>query len=82
MLFVCAAGVTGLDLCLRRPVVATCSLDHTVRLWNYADRSCDLNKSFAEEAYSIAVHPTGLMVSRHKAVVLPRPECCCLTITA
>lgn len=58
-----AAGVTGLDMCVRRPLVATCSTDRTVRLWNYADRSCDLNKAFAEEAYSIAIHPTGLMVS-------------------
>eukprot|EP00878_Enallax_costatus_P025349 GHUV01027119.1.p1 GENE.GHUV01027119.1~~GHUV01027119.1.p1 ORF type:complete len:499 (+),score=150.84 GHUV01027119.1:978-2474(+) len=56
------AGVTGLDMCVRRPLVATCSTDHTVRLWNYADRSCDLNKLFAEEAYSVAIHPTGLMV--------------------
>eukprot|EP00878_Enallax_costatus_P024823 GHUV01026514.1.p1 GENE.GHUV01026514.1~~GHUV01026514.1.p1 ORF type:complete len:133 (+),score=21.44 GHUV01026514.1:850-1248(+) len=59
-----AAGVTGLDMCVRRPLVATCSTDHTVRLWNYADRSCDLNKLFAEEAYSVAIHPTGLMVRR------------------
>jgi WD40 repeat protein len=56
------AAVTGLDMCVRRPLVATCSSDHTVRLWNYADRTCDLSKWFAEEAHSIAIHPTGLMV--------------------
>jgi WD40 repeat protein len=49
-------------MCVRRPLVATCSSDHTVRLWNYADRTCDLSKWFAEEAHSIAIHPTGLMV--------------------
>jgi hypothetical protein len=51
-------------MCVRRPLVATCSSDHTVRLWNYADRTCDLSKWFAEEAHSIAIHPTGLMVRR------------------
>lgn len=62
MLFLLPAAVTGLDMCVRRPLVATCSSDHTVRLWNYADRTCDLSKWFAEEAHSIAIHPTGLMV--------------------
>ncbi len=29
---------TGLDGCARRPVLATCSLDRTVRIWNTQDR--------------------------------------------
>eukprot|EP00879_Flechtneria_rotunda_P021142 GHRR01022273.1.p1 GENE.GHRR01022273.1~~GHRR01022273.1.p1 ORF type:complete len:520 (+),score=198.23 GHRR01022273.1:2394-3953(+) len=56
------AGVTGLDLCVKRPLIASCSTDRTVRLWNYAERTCDMNKAFAEEAYSIAIHPTGLQM--------------------
>lgn len=27
--------VTGLDVCLRKPLVATCSNDRSVRIWNY-----------------------------------------------
>ena len=28
--------VTGLDICLRKPLFATCSLDRTVKIWNFA----------------------------------------------
>ena len=96
-----APGVTGLDLCIRRPRVVTCSTDrrgapwvephlhrlaphpvpphflryscpsdstkhHTscrhVRLWNYLEGSCELDRAFPEEALSVAVHPTGTML--------------------
>ena len=30
-----SSEVTGLDLCIRKPLVATCSLDKSVRIWNY-----------------------------------------------
>ena len=33
-----SAEVTGSDSCLRRPIIATCSLDRSVRLWNYLTR--------------------------------------------
>ena len=28
-------NITGLDVCLRKSLVATCSSDRTVRIWNY-----------------------------------------------
>ena len=33
-----SAEVTGADTCLRRPIIATASLDRSVRLWNYLNR--------------------------------------------
>jgi WD40 repeat protein len=27
--------VTGLDVCGRKPLIATCSLDRSVRIWNF-----------------------------------------------
>ncbi|OXB54055.1 hypothetical protein ASZ78_001295 [Callipepla squamata] len=30
-----SASITGLDICIRKPIVATCSLDKSVRVWNY-----------------------------------------------
>jgi len=30
--------ITGLDVCTRKPLVATCSLDRTVRIWNYDNK--------------------------------------------
>ncbi len=55
-------GITGVDTCIRKPLVVTCSLDRTVRVWNYLDRTIDLNKTFQEEAFSVAFHPSGLHI--------------------
>jgi WD40 repeat protein len=54
--------ITGLDVCVRKPLMVTCSNDHSVRLWNFLDNSIDLVKVFPEEAYSVALHPSGLIV--------------------
>lgn len=54
--------VTGVDVCIRKPLVATCSIDSSVRVWNYEDHSLELCKFFGEEAYSISMHPSGLQV--------------------
>lgn len=57
-----AATVTGMDVAVRKPWMVTCSVDKTVRVWNFLDRSIELSKTFREEAYSVAIHPAGLMV--------------------
>lgn len=33
-----SAPLSGMDVCLRKPLVATCSLDRTVRVWNYENQ--------------------------------------------
>ncbi|PKU28390.1 cilia- and flagella-associated protein 57 [Limosa lapponica baueri] len=30
-----SASITGLDICFWKPILATCSLDRSVRIWNY-----------------------------------------------
>ncbi|XP_064605218.1 cilia- and flagella-associated protein 57-like [Liolophura sinensis] len=55
-------NVTGLDVCMRKPLLATCSMDRSIRIWNYESCNLDLYKEFAEEAYSIALHPSGLYI--------------------
>jgi len=55
-------GITGLDTCIRKPLVATCSKDKTIRIWNYVDHSVDIIKQFPTEGNSIAMHPSGLHV--------------------
>ncbi|XP_076813301.1 cilia- and flagella-associated protein 57-like [Clavelina lepadiformis] len=57
-----SSTITGLDICIRKPLIATCSLDHSVRIWNYETNSLELYKVFQEEAYSIALHPSGLYI--------------------
>ncbi|XP_049894725.1 cilia- and flagella-associated protein 57 isoform X1 [Epinephelus moara] len=55
-------SITGLSICIRKPLVATSSLDHSVRIWNYETKMLELYKEFQEEAYSVALHPTGLFI--------------------
>uniref|UniRef100_A0A3Q4B5Q5 EML-like second beta-propeller domain-containing protein n=1 Tax=Mola mola TaxID=94237 RepID=A0A3Q4B5Q5_MOLML len=55
-------SITGLSICVRKPIVATCSLDYTVRIWNYETKAMDLCKEFQEEVYCVALHPSGLFI--------------------
>ncbi|PAA48930.1 hypothetical protein BOX15_Mlig017714g1, partial [Macrostomum lignano] len=55
--------ITGLDVCLQKPLVATCSTDRSVRVWNYETGRCAQRRRFADEAYSVALHPTGHQIA-------------------
>lgn len=57
-----STAVTGLDVCMRKPLLATCSLDKAVRVWNWQDLTLELVKHFADEAYSVAMSPDGLLL--------------------
>jgi len=54
--------ITGLDTCVRKPLIVTCGLDCTVRVWNYVTHALEQIKKFAEEPHSVAFHPSGLHV--------------------
>ena len=54
--------ITGLDTCIRKPLIVTTGLDQTVRVWNYATHTQEVMKVFPEEAFSVAFHPSGLHV--------------------
>lgn len=34
-----SAPIVAMDLCLRKPIIATASKDKTIKLWNYEDRT-------------------------------------------
>uniref|UniRef100_A0A8C5TMF2 Cilia and flagella associated protein 57 n=1 Tax=Malurus cyaneus samueli TaxID=2593467 RepID=A0A8C5TMF2_9PASS len=53
-------SITGLDMCVWKPILATCSLDRSVRIWNYKTNNLELCKEYQEEAYTVSLHPTGL----------------------
>ncbi|KFP73281.1 WD repeat-containing protein 65, partial [Acanthisitta chloris] len=53
-------SITGLDICVWKPILATCSLDKSVRIWNYKKNTLELCKEYHEEAYAVSLHPTGL----------------------
>jgi WD40 repeat protein len=52
--------ITGLDICVRKPIIVTCGADKTVRVWNYMTKSVELAVPFSETPYSVALHPSGL----------------------
>lgn len=55
-----AGGITGMDTCVRKPLVATCGMDRTIRVWNIVEQRLDIWKIFQEEPFSLAMHPSGL----------------------
>ncbi|XP_068949908.1 cilia- and flagella-associated protein 57-like [Petaurus breviceps papuanus] len=54
-----SAPITGLAACIRKPLIATCSLDRSVRIWNYETNNLELFKEYQEEAYTVSLHPSG-----------------------
>ena len=57
--------ITGLDCCIKKQLVATCSDDKTVRIWSYSTGnqfSLEICKQFDEEAFSLALHPSGFHI--------------------
>ena len=53
-------AITGIDVCVRKPLVATCGADRSVRIWNYLDKSCEVARTFQDDMTAIAIHPSGL----------------------
>ena len=37
-------SIEGLDVCHRKPLLVTCSRDHTIRVWNYRTQGIELAK--------------------------------------
>ena len=68
-------SITGLDVAIQRPIIATCSRDDsTIRLWNYITGQCELAREYfvledkavrnqAKPLISIAMHPSGYQLA-------------------
>jgi WD40 repeat protein len=52
--------ITSMDVCIRKPLIATTSYDKTLKVWNYDTKDLEHTYTFAETAYSLAFHPSGL----------------------
>ena len=46
-------------MCMRRPLIATSSMDKSVRIWNYVDKTLELVGTYPEDVLSISLHPSG-----------------------
>lgn len=54
--------IFGLDLCVKKQIIATCSSDRTVRIWSYTNLNqyqLEICQVYTDEAYSVALHPSG-----------------------
>ena len=65
-----SAAILAMDVCVWKPLVATCGADRTLKVWNYLERHVELEKAFAEEARCVALHPSGLFVVAAFSVML------------
>ena len=57
--------IHGLDVCIKKELVATCSSDRTVRLWSYTAGNMfksELCYKCDFEAHALAFHPSGLHI--------------------
>ena len=57
--------ILGLDVCIKKDLVATCSSDRTVRLWSYTNAEVPRFQAYMiyqseQEAHALAFHPSGL----------------------
>lgn len=52
-------NITGLDICICKPLLITLATDHTVRLWDYTKGEQIMTKTFHEDLFSVAFHPSG-----------------------
>ena len=56
-------SIVGMDLATKKPLIATCAKDNTLRLWNIQTHELELLKQFGEEMFSLALHPNGLHIA-------------------
>lgn len=55
-------GITGLDMCIRKPYLVTSGYDRTVKVWNWHEKKMIINKQFNEDPLCVAMHPSGLHI--------------------
>ena len=53
-------SIEGMDIAINKPYIISCSKDRSLKVWDYKNRCLALNKTFEEEMYSVAYHPSGM----------------------
>ena len=58
--------ISGMDVCIKKNLVVTCSADKTVKIWQYNQSTGELelqiNQMFPEDALCVAFHPSGFHI--------------------
>ena len=52
-----------MDVCVRKPLIATCGEDRYIRIWNYEEKIIETARAFTtEECFCISIHPSGFQL--------------------
>lgn len=54
--------ITGLDVCVRKQLIVTCSKDKSVKIWNYVTKNLEISYQGQDEALAVAFHPSGFHI--------------------
>jgi WD40 repeat protein len=54
--------VNDIDLCLRKPLIASCGADKYIKIWNYEDKILEISKHFPDESKCVSIHPSGYQI--------------------
>ncbi|KAK2846133.1 hypothetical protein Q7C36_010987 [Tachysurus vachellii] len=57
-----SGSITGMSVCAMKPLIATCSKDCTVHIWNYSTKNLVQFKEFDEEPLCVSIHPNSLSI--------------------
>jgi WD40 repeat protein len=54
--------ILSLDVAIRKSLIVTCGTDKFIRIWNFLNMSQEASREFAEEIFSVTIHPTGKQI--------------------
>ena len=54
--------ITGMDTCIRKQLIVTCSKDKTIKIWDYVHKTLENETTLTDEALAVAFHPSGFHV--------------------
>lgn len=49
-----------MDICVRKPLIATCGVDRSIKIWNYEEKTFEISWTYPDEATCLSFHPSGL----------------------
>lgn len=53
-------AIVSMDVCIRKPLIATAGKDKCIKIWNYEERTVETTKNETEAALCLSFHPSGL----------------------
>jgi len=57
-----SSAIIALDVCARKPLIASVAKDHRLKIWDYRSKRCEVSRTFREPPICVALHPSGLYV--------------------